>query len=172
MASSLFYNISRTLSWSLRVGCTVHFIHSNIYEFSETQGESMLPTLNYAGDFVHTDKTCKRGKDCHVGDVVVLLKPSDPSQRVCKRITGLAGDYIQVDPSAVEHEAASEIGVDTRRFIKVPEGHCWVTGDNLSQSLDSRSYGVIPLALIKGRIFGVHSTSGEFRWIENNLIAA
>lgn len=149
----------KTSSWALRIGCAVHYLHDHIYEFSETHGESMLPTLYFAGDFVHSDKTCQRGRGCRVGDVVVALKPTDTTQRVCKRISGMPGDYIMVDPAAGKQD-----------FIKVPEGHCWLTGDNLSQSLDSRSYGVVPLALIKGRIFAAHNIkTGEMRWIENNL---
>lgn len=33
----------------------------------------------------------------------------------------------------------------------MPEGHCWVVGDNLPSSLDSRDHGPIPLALIRGK---------------------
>jgi signal peptidase I len=35
--------------------------------------------------------------------------------------------------------------------ITVPEHHCFVLGDNRSLSHDSRHFGTIPLALIKGR---------------------
>lgn len=35
----------------------------------------------------------------------------------------------------------------------VPEGHVWLEGDNPSNSSDSRTYGPIPLAMIRGRVF-------------------
>ena len=35
----------------------------------------------------------------------------------------------------------------------VPEGHVWLEGDNPSNSSDSRSYGPIPLAMVRGRVF-------------------
>jgi signal peptidase I len=35
--------------------------------------------------------------------------------------------------------------------IKVPEHHCFVLGDNRNDSRDSRQFGPIPLAIIKGR---------------------
>lgn len=212
------------LSWALRIGCTVHVIHSFFYEISETQGESMLPTLNYSGDYVHTNKLCQRGKNCQVGDMIVALKPTDPSQRVCKRITGMPGDIIQIDPSTtysggggvisslsdnikssgsngkshdVEIDSDMDLNMRLRKsesssnkrskgvnpltsakenldekpmYIKVPEGHCWVTGDNLSRSLDSRSYGVLPLGLIKGKIMAVNTREGDFHRLENNLV--
>jgi inner membrane protease subunit 2 len=40
----------------------------------------------------------------------------------------------------------------SRDVIRVPEGHCWVEGDNKTSSLDSRSFGPIPLGLIQGRV--------------------
>ncbi|VVT44038.1 uncharacterized protein SAPINGB_P000271 [Magnusiomyces paraingens] len=155
----------RSLSWALRIGCAVHVIHTFFYEISETQGESMLPTLNYSGDFVHTNKLCARGRGCQVGDMIVALKPTDPAQRVCKRITGMPGDIIAVDPSVDFKENRGK----EPAYIKVPEGHCWVTGDNLSRSLDSRSYGVLPLGLVKGKIVAVNTRDGAFQWLGNSL---
>lgn len=40
---------------------------------------------------------------------------------------------------------------DEPEMIQVPEGHIWVEGDNLSWSRDSRFFGPVPLALVKGR---------------------
>lgn len=36
--------------------------------------------------------------------------------------------------------------------FQVPKGHVWLEGDNLRNSSDSRSYGPIPYALIRGRV--------------------
>lgn len=57
------------------------------------------------------------------------------------------------------HSAMSEQGVrDVEwaepQMIQVPEGHVWLEGDNLSWSRDSRFYGPVPMALIKGRSSG------------------
>jgi hypothetical protein len=35
---------------------------------------------------------------------------------------------------------------------QVPTGHVWLTGDNLILSRDSREYGPVPLALMRGRV--------------------
>ena len=40
---------------------------------------------------------------------------------------------------------------DEPEMIQVPEGHVWVEGDNLSWSRDSRFFGPVPLALVRGR---------------------
>lgn len=150
-------SIARTGSWAVRIGCAVHLIHHNLYEVTETYGESMLPTLNYAGDFVHADKTCRGGKRCRLGDVIIATKPTDSTQRVCKRIVGMPGDIVCVDPTS-----------STEEFVQVPEGHVWLAGDNLTQSLDSRSYGPLPMALIKGKVVAVNSMH-DFAWIKNGM---
>ena len=35
--------------------------------------------------------------------------------------------------------------------VQVPPGHCWIVGDNLPQSRDSRMFGPLPMALIQGK---------------------
>lgn len=35
---------------------------------------------------------------------------------------------------------------------QVPRGHVWLQGDNLLHSRDSREYGPIPLALVRGKV--------------------
>ena len=52
---------------------------------------------------------------------------------------------------------------------QVPLGHCWVLGDNLPESRDSRMYGPIPLALIKGKVIARVYPWSDIGWIENNL---
>ncbi|EMS55888.1 Mitochondrial inner membrane protease subunit 1 [Triticum urartu] len=61
------------------------------------------------------------------GEVVVFVSPSDHRSRTIKRLIGLPGDWISVP--------------DKEEIRKIPEGHCWVEGDNGSASWDSRSYG-------------------------------
>ncbi|CDK29009.1 unnamed protein product [Kuraishia capsulata CBS 1993] len=170
MSETLIY--MRTLaSWILKTGCAIHYVHSNVYELKESRGESMLTTLNTSFDYVHTLKTYQNGNGVKNGDVIVALKPIDPHQRVCKRITGMPGDVIIIDPSN-----GSTHGRFESKYMVVPEGHCWVTGDNLSHSLDSRSYSVIPLGLIKGKIVAANDFNGSwrslwgFRWIENAFV--
>ena len=52
---------------------------------------------------------------------------------------------------------------------QVPEGHFWVIGDNVEASRDSRFYGPLPLALIKGKAVAQLWPLGKMRWYENPL---
>ncbi|KAF8397302.1 hypothetical protein HHK36_016215 [Tetracentron sinense] len=64
--------------------------------------------------------------------------PSNHREKHIKRLIALPGDWIRTPNS-----------YDT---LKIPEGHCWVEGDNSASSLDSRSFGPIPLGLMCGRV--------------------
>lgn len=151
-------------------------MHVHFYEFTETRGESMIPTIAPQNDFVHVlkGKRMIRPRGPHglkIGDCIVLKKPHNSKSRVCKRISGMAGDFIEVDPS---YDMDFE-----NTFIQVPNGHVWVTGDNLSYSLDSRSYSVVPIGLIVGKVVAANDfnkplwENGKFygyRRIVNNYI--
>jgi signal peptidase I len=71
-----------------------------------------------------------------VGDVVVTDHPHRPGT-ICKRLVALPGDQVMFK--------------QTGRLVIVPDGHVWLEGDNAVLSHDSRYYGPIPMALIRGR---------------------
>lgn len=174
-----------TSSWALRTACAVHVIKADIYDCNETRGELMLTTLQAYGDYVHELKKYKLGRGVEMGDLVVMSKPTDPDSRVCKRITGMPGDMILVDPSSSSELTYSPRDRETNegfnRFVEVPKGHVWVTGDNLCLSMDSRSFQAVPMGLIKGKIVAANSPMKgffnedekfsflNFKWLENNF---
>jgi len=111
-------------------------------------GPSMLPT--FSGDpseivveemLTHTlfPKTF-----LNRGDLITLESPIARDLLVCKRLIGMPGDIVCVDPTGQY--------ADPSEHIIVPKGHIWVCGDNLTASRDSRVYGPVPMALVKGRI--------------------
>jgi len=53
--------------------------------------------------------------------------------------------------------------------LQVPEGHCWVVGDNLPYSRDSRHFGPMPMALIRGKVVAKVLPFSERRWLEDGL---
>ena len=49
----------------------------------------------------------------------------------------------------------------------MPQGHCWIVGDNLVASRDSRYFGPVPLGLIRGKVIASVRPFSEFKWITN-----
>ena len=121
-----------------------------------------------------------QGTGLCVGDVVVAASPHKTGREVCKRVLGLAGDTVlfdaRVDPPP-DHEQqwntknkamsggqfSKEISSEEPTYIVVPKGHVWLSGDNLSASIDSRHYGPVPLGLIRGKLVAILLPS--FIWL-------
>lgn len=156
----------------------------------------MYPTLALSGDFILQSRlttlfpSLSSRFPLERGTLVTAISPSDPSHQVLKRVIGIAGDTICVDPSGerarerrLKREAGSEgdginiitgleflEGATTMRteqrigqeeiemedeepkWIKIPKGRVWLSGDNASNSTDSRDYGPVPVALLRGRV--------------------
>ncbi|XP_031496425.1 uncharacterized protein LOC116261736 isoform X2 [Nymphaea colorata] len=138
----LWFFTKRTATGAL-IGLTISDRYASIVT---VHGHSMKPTLNpgskafpisISGDLVLVEKLCLNKYKFSHGDVVVCGNPNNHKQSLIKRIIALPGDWIRIP--------------ETYKIVKVPEGHCWVEGDNYNSSTDSRSFGPIPLGLVKGR---------------------
>lgn len=112
----------------------------------------MLPTMAEHGEYILENKLINL-KDIRRGDLVTCLSPLDPSRIVCKRVVGLPGDVICVDPTG-------ELAPSTEHVV-VPRNHVWLGGDNATLSRDSRVYGPVSMALIKSRMVARVSTRSE-----------
>ncbi|KAJ3023967.1 hypothetical protein HKX48_008581 [Thoreauomyces humboldtii] len=116
-------------------------IQTYVGEVTMCIGPSMLPTFNVAGDFVVVEHVSQRFKRPELGDVVVCVSPSNPQRSICKRVLGLPGDTVCVDPT-----------LPKRRYVTIPKGHMWIQGDNYSNSTDSRKYGPVSMGLLRGKV--------------------
>ncbi|KAG2565338.1 mitochondrial inner membrane protease subunit 2-like [Panicum virgatum] len=102
-------------------------------------GGSMYPTLDAEqGERALVEKRCLYRYDLSRGDVVVFRSPRNHRELLVKRLIALPGDWIQVP--------------ENQEIRQIPQGHCWVEGDNASVSMDSRFYGPVPLGLMQGRV--------------------
>lgn len=137
----------------------------------------MLPTLAHDGTLVLVSPLYywtifKRfNRPPQRGDLIFATNPLDPHYTVCKRVIGLEGDLIEVEPRrggtrkwiddqphgegeeivrSIDPLVARRKGEET--WIKVPKGHVWLAGDNMSNSTDSRTYGPVPYRMIKGKV--------------------
>ncbi|KAI1421373.1 LexA/Signal peptidase [Xylaria sp. FL1777] len=155
-------------------------------------GPSMLPTFPTTNEWFVTDKRYRRGRGVQVGDCVVYSIPVEPGQEGLKRVIGMPGDYVLLNspPSSAVRDAHDGAGgggsgrsvsydragrgVGSEDMLQVPKGHCYIVGDNLPWSRDSRDFGPLPLALIKGKIIAKGTPAGlnPLNWftkVENGL---
>ncbi|GAB7363931.1 hypothetical protein MBLNU230_g4493t1 [Neophaeotheca triangularis] len=118
-----------------------HVFITHFFSLQGTEGVSMLPTLNSFGDWLLISKYYRHGREVRIGDVVSFRSPVNVGIDSCKRVVGLPGDFVVRDTP----------GNGVGWMYQVPDGHCVVVGDNLTFSRDSRMWGPLPMALIKGK---------------------
>ncbi|CAK7265318.1 hypothetical protein SEPCBS119000_001451 [Sporothrix epigloea] len=131
--------------WALGTAKTLAFCHlvwTYGYSVGPASGPSMLPTFSVAGDWLVVAKRFRGGRDVRVGDLVVYRIPVEPADEAVKRVMGMPGDYVLVNSP----DGASDL------MIQVPQGHCFLVGDNLPASRDSRTFGPVPLGLVRGKV--------------------
>ncbi|XP_077558507.1 mitochondrial inner membrane protease subunit 1 isoform X2 [Haemaphysalis longicornis] len=97
-------------------------------------GSSMEPTIA-SNDILLTEHISVHTNNIRRGDIIIAKCPNNPRQYICKRVVGVHGDQL----------------VSGFFVQRIPKGHVWLEGDNKENSTDSRSYGPVPLGLIRGR---------------------
>ncbi len=132
-------------------------------------GSSMVPTL-HSRDRVILEKVSRHFRPYSRGDIVILHPPEHSDVDYIKRIVGLPGEsikvkdchvYISQDGSRFILEepylapgTCTSAGPFLRegRSVYLKEGEYVVMGDNRSNSLDSRFFGVVTDSQIQGRV--------------------
>lgn len=150
------------------------FFNDQVGELAIVGGPSMYPYLNEGFDRTLTKDICWVSKlspsfspkfftspssatGLKRGMVISLRSPSQPEVYAIKRVVGLPGDTVVTRKPYPTPTAL------------VPAGHIWVEGDNARWSLDSNTYGPVPLNLVKGRVTWVvwpWRNWGAIRWAE------
>lgn len=125
-------------------------------------GASMDPTLK-TGDYLLIDEITYKLREPERGDVVVFRSPPEPTKFFIKRIIGLPGDTVSIEGSVVKitnaqnpkgfvlsEEFITHASVNSMT-VNVPADEYFVMGDNRNGSFDSRSWGTLPKANLRGR---------------------
>lgn len=112
---------------------------------ARVEGVSMQPVLNPESrntDYVFLSRWAVRDFNLRRGDVISVVSPKDPHQKIIKRVVGLQGDIV------------STLGYKNQ-YVKVPEGHCWIEGDHTGHTLDSNTFGPVSLGLVNAKAVAI-----------------
>lgn len=145
-----FYLAVWLLGSVLVTGSVYTYTKHNVLEAYKIVTASMEPAV-LRGDRVFADKTAYHRMPPKRGDIIVFVYPDDRSKVFMKRIEALPGDEI----------VTLNGGKET-----VPHGMVYVLGDNQGQSVDSRTFGFVPLRDVIGKVRQVYYSSGDdgARW--------
>ena len=133
------------------------------------EGESMLPNVR-PDDRVLINRLAYRLGDPQRGDVVVFHFPySSQNEDFIKRIIGLPGDTVTVEPGrllvngkVVPEPEITNIEGYSYGPQRVPQGQYFVLGDNRPVSYDSHSWGFLPRKELYGRVMITYWPVGDF----------
>ena len=142
----------------------VVFMLTFFFRLFTVQGSSMLNTL-HNGDKLFVWRYDYKPTN---GDIVVIKKFGDLPESIVKRVIATENQslYINFDDSSVyvDGKKISEPYIKEPYFSggsleipeKIPEGYCFVMGDNRNNSTDSRELGIIKNESVLGKAVGIY----------------
>ncbi|XP_066154050.1 mitochondrial inner membrane protease subunit 2 [Euwallacea fornicatus] len=149
-------NFLKSLIFGVPIGITVV---DSIGYIARVDGISMQPALNpdrNITDYVFLNRLAVKSYEVQRGDIVSLVSPKDPSQKIIKRVVGLQGDIIRT-LSYKDH------------IVEIPDGHFWIEGDHTGHSMDSNNFGPVSLGLLTAKASLIVWPPSRWQIIENFL---
>jgi len=156
--------------------CVIFVIFSRAFVFQQSKipSGSMMDTLLigdyimvnrfvYAPSFFDWEAGLLPLRPIRRGDVVVFKQPDEPEVDFIKRIVGIPGDIVELrngylhvnrqlvdEPYVLDRYRQQDERKDFGPVEVLPDQY-FMMGDHRNQSADSRFWGQVPRALIKGR---------------------
>ena len=145
------------------------------------EGDRLLVNkLRYGPKIPFTKKRLPGLGEPQRGDVVVFIYPEDHKRDFIKRLIAKEGETVEIrygdiyindkmvtDPR-IDNTYYYNRGAygDTGKKVKVPEGFCFVLGDNSASSHDSRFWGFVPKEDIIGKAELIYWPLTRLRFIQ------
>jgi signal peptidase I len=130
------------------------------FQVARVEGQSMAPTL-FNQDRLIVNKLAYRIAEPHIGDVVMLYYPNDPTKSFVKRVIAEEGDQVRIVGGRVyRNDSLMDDSFVLPEFRShedwgpkvIPEGYYFVMGDHRNNSSDSRIWGFVPKKYVIGKI--------------------
>jgi len=132
--------------------------YSLFFNLSVVRGSSMAPGIQ-DGDRILVEPWSYLLGPIERGDVVVLRYPLDPEIDYIKRVIGLPGDrvrlergYVWVNGERLDEPYVAALDPSSELVVEVAPRNYFVLGDNRPRSSDSREFGCVPEAYVRGRV--------------------
>lgn len=110
-------------------------------------GTSMYPSLK-EGDLILIDKiSLSMGGDINRGDIVAFIPPASGEELLIKRVAASPGDAWILKESSKDRRGLYSPEIK----IKLEHDEFYMIGDNMEESIDSRSFGAIRREKMIGR---------------------
>lgn len=173
---SFIYSFTETVLISLVLAIVLYLF---IMTPHEVVGNSMHPTYKN-GEFLMANKISFKFSEPQRGDVIIF-KYSE-TQDFIKRIIGVPGDEIMIkdgkvyinntlldESSYLEDTVITNGGsyIHEGQSVIIGENNYFVSGDNRTNSSDSREFGPINKSKIKGKAWIVFFPFNEFRLVQH-----
>ncbi|HLD27266.1 MAG TPA: signal peptidase I [Patescibacteria group bacterium] len=127
-------------------------------------GDSMEPNF-HDGEYLIVDEISYRFKEPNRGEVIIFHPPQDPQNYYIKRIIGLPGETVELTDGRIiiyngQYPAGEQLDesqylvksrINEIAKVELGENEYYVVGDNRNNSLDSRRFGAIQFANIRGK---------------------
>lgn len=131
------------------------------YRLAHTPAMSMAPTVLPEDAFMVDTHHYRKARPRHL-DVLTLESPEDPQVLLVQRCVALEGDLVEIREQTFYLNEVPQTrcewlpdGVDPQvpyGPLRVPPGTIFCLGDNCGNSRDSRFWGPLPVAAIRGKV--------------------
>lgn len=136
-------------------------------------GWSMYPTL-VAGEYVFFNRLAYVRRGPKRGDVVLVRGLLEGRRAMIKRVVGVAGDTVQLSQGVVTVndmpiERASppeELTAQEHGLWTLKHDECFLLGDAMDMSTDSRSFGPVSRQAVKARAWLVYWPPSRWRRLD------
>ena len=147
------------------------YVKNNYVQAYKIPASSNEPTL-LIGDHIVVDRRVP-SRNPKRGSLIVFEFPEDPKKDFVKRVVAISGDTVEIrdklliingepikETYVIYHDttvfSASQNPRDNIGPITVPKNACFVLGDNRDKSYDSRFWGFVDNAKIKGIVKSIY----------------
>ena len=165
MAEEKKINILPLILTGIAIGTLIKFF---IFDFLRVSGSSMENTIHdnsvicvskssFGIALPFSNSLIVQWKEPKRNDIIIYLYDN---KIVVKRCVAVAGDSLDysADSQYILFTGGNEIALTAEQYdcmknsAVVPEGYVLAIGDNYSQSIDSRTYGFVPVKNILGKV--------------------